>query len=50
MASGCIDEGAPFLSLNDFNNISTLLDCYYFYIIVHLFNEVFLFSILKKKT
>ena len=51
IASGCTDEGASFVTLDDSDNISILLDEYNYLEenIAHLFNDVFLFSILKKK-
>ena len=51
MALGGTDEGALFVSLDDFDNISILLDedNDLKKEIPHLFNEVFLVSILKKK-
>ena len=51
MASGCADEGASFVTLDDSDNISILLDEYNYLEenLAHLFNDVFLFSILKKK-
>ena len=50
MALGGTDEGALSVSLDDFDNISILLgeDNDLKKEIPHLFNEVFLFSILKK--
>ena len=50
MALGGTDEGASSVSLDDFDNISILLDedNDLKKEIPHLYNEAFLFSILKK--